>query len=313
MSGKFPINPSFGITFILLIMSFLPVVVMADGTARNGATARLFGHPVERVKGTVAQHDFEPGELEIKRAMVAETQKTSNGGGFQTDVNSQAQTTFGTWFQSGHSGAWFNSSQDGHGLFVEVLADATSPTGMKVLIAWYAFLNGQQVWILAVGPVTEEGYKHFAVMDALIFTGGDFPPFFDSATIVQEAWGTITLQFNGCNAADLSWTTSSAGFTSGQLSLERLTFILDSVCDPDLGGDQLSDDHGNTWQTGTALSTGKAVVGSIEVDGDVDVFALSRTASYWARFRLLRLGETPLRSAPGISFPGKLFRNLVTT
>ncbi len=89
MPDKFPINLNSGITFILSIMSALPGVAVAESSTRNGATARLFGHSMERIEGTEAQHDFEPDDMTIKRALVAETQKSqSSGGKFQMEVSS---------------------------------------------------------------------------------------------------------------------------------------------------------------------------------------------------------------------------------
>ena len=191
------------------------------------------------------------------------------------------EASLGTTVQGGHTGAWYNRAQDGHGLFVEVLSDSSTPTGVRVLLAWYVYLDGQQIWILAEGPVIQEGNRQRVFLDAWIFSGGDFPPFFDPSMVEQDVWGTMTLQFNGCNAAEFTWDTSFPGFTSGQLDLERLSNILNSDCDPDLGGDSgggISDDHGDTWQTATFLRVDVGIDGAIDPQADIDVFELDFTS-----------------------------------
>ena len=215
------------------------------------------------------------------------------------------EASLGTWVQGGHTGAWYNRDQNGHGLFVEILSDSSTPTGVRVLLAWYAYLDGEQIWILAEGPVVQQGNRQKAFLEAWIYSGGDFPPFFDASMVEQDVWGTMSLQFNGCHAADFTWDTSYPGFTSGQLGLERLSTILDSDCDPDLGGDSgggISDDHGNTWQTATFLHPDVGIEGSINPRNDVDVFELDFTS-------ITDLARIQVQTTSGsLDTTGELFR-----
>jgi len=185
--------------------------------------------------------------------------------------------------QGGHSGAWYNVTEPGHGLFIEVLESNDSPTGKQVLVAWYAYLNGQQTWLLGQGNVVaiEGGYK--AMLDAYIYQGNDFPPFYDPEMTVQESWGTMELAFTGCDMANLKWESVFSGFGSGELELRRLTTIADSVCLPGLGGEAKTDDHGDTWQSGTYLTdigrVAQEIKGRLEERGDVDVFVFTLPSS----------------------------------
>lgn len=256
----------------------LLALITAPPSFADEPQALLFGYPVERHETVNVQHDFPLTDTGNSRVSKRKTPGSAPAieaiGG-----NAGIRSSVGTWIQSGHTGAWYNSDQDGHGLFVEVLADSTAPSGMRLLVSWYAYLDGQQVWILAIGPVVEEGAMHVAELDAWIFSGADFPPLFNQNRVVQEFWGTMRLLFNGCMEAELEWATGYSGFTSGQLRLERLSSILDSTCDPALGGDANADDHGDSWQLSTGLSSGDEVSGNIETEGDVDVFTFSVNSS----------------------------------
>lgn len=187
----------------------------------------------------------------------------------------------GTTVQGGHSGAWYNLGQTGHGAFAEVLDDPTSPTGKRMVFAWYAFLNGRQVWILAVGDVMQEAEGQSAVMTAWIYEGNDFPPRFDSNQLEEIPWGEIRMYFIGCDDAVIEWESIIEGYGSGSLEVQRLTTISGTTCDPTLGGLPPPDDHGDTWQTATSfpvrLVYNDSIEGKHENRDDVDVFIFTLT------------------------------------
>ena len=183
------------------------------------------------------------------------------------------------FIQGGHSGAWYDVTQPGHGLFVEVLDDSTSPTGKEVLAAWFAYFDGQQIWLLGQGDVVpvEGGFR--ALLDVSIFEGNDFPPTYDREQTVATDWGDLSLEFQGCDRATLHWNSVVPGYGEGELALRRLSLIADSECIPDLGGETPSDDHGDSWETATYLTgissqTG-LLTGELEFEGDVDVFVFA--------------------------------------
>jgi hypothetical protein len=184
--------------------------------------------------------------------------------------------TIGTFIQGGHSGAWSAPGQSGHGVFAEVIDDDRAASGKRLLIAWFAFFDGRAVWLLASGEVVRDGEGQVARMDAWIYQGNDFPPRYDPALTLEIPWGTILMRFLGCDHAMLYWDSHISNYGSGELDLERLTSISGSSCDPDFGGEDKPDDHGDSWETGTHFAThavyNDAIEGRLESRGDVDVF-----------------------------------------
>jgi hypothetical protein len=187
----------------------------------------------------------------------------------------------GVFIQGGHSGTWYHPVQPGHGLFIEVLDDATSPTGKEVVAAWFAYFGGTQIWLLGQGDVALLDESFTAELEVSIFEGNDFPPRYDPDLTVGSTWGKITLEFHGCDQALMTWESELPEYGDGELSLSRLTRISDSDCIPDLGGGVPSDDHGDTWETATFLtdigSATRARSGALEKNGDVDVFVITLT------------------------------------
>ncbi len=117
----------------------------------------------------------------------------------------------------GFSGSWYNPSQSGHGWFVEVLQGADG--SRRLVVYWYVYQDGVPAWILATGPLNGT----VATMEAFISSGGQFPPDFDGADVVP--WGTMTMYFAPGGTANISWATSYEGFTSGSMSVVRLTSV----------------------------------------------------------------------------------------
>lgn len=190
-----------------------------------------------------------------------------------TAVDAQSS---GTYVQGGHSAAYFDIDQSGHGFFVEVLDDPSSPTGKRLLVAWYAFFEGRQIWLLATGHVVDEGDGQVARMTTWIYEGNDFPPDYDPFFTLEIVWGEMVWWFIGCDQAVVQWDSVMDGYGAGELELRRLTTISGTVCDPDFGGDAADDDHGNVWQTATWFPSKQTyndvIEGNIDYRGDVDVF-----------------------------------------
>ncbi len=190
--------------------------------------------------------------------------------------------TVNNLIQGGHSGSWYDVVQPGHGLFVEVIDSKDSPTGKGVVAAWFAFINGERTWVLGLGDVVPIDGGFRAELDAYVYDGNDFPPYYDPDMTTQISWGTLLLSFTGCDQAMLEWDSTLPEYGSGLLELRRLTSISSSTCIPDLGGEMKQDDHGDSWQSGTYLSDigriVKEVKGKLEENGDVDVFVFTLTS-----------------------------------
>ncbi len=115
----------------------------------------------------------------------------------------------------GTTGAWFDPSQNGHGLFVEVLP------GNRFLAWWFTFnpAGTQQAWFGGVG--TYSGNTAM-ITDVNQTTGGRWIPNFNPSQIVNNHWGTLTFTFTDCNHGRVDFN-SMLGYGSGSMNLMRLT------------------------------------------------------------------------------------------
>lgn len=122
------------------------------------------------------------------------------------------------------SGSWYNLGESGHGLSLEVVDG-----GERLLAYWFTFDDlGNQAWIIGDGMVDETGTS--ATLDALITQGGQFPPAFDPEAVDRVPWGTIRFDFEDCDSAVMSWETGAAGFSDGEMPVERLSTISGFGC-----------------------------------------------------------------------------------
>ena len=122
-----------------------------------------------------------------------------------------------------HSGTWFAAGQSGHGFFVEV---SGPPSTRRMTLAWYAYLDRQQRWMIGNGPVIGDS----ASLDLITTRGGGFPPAFDPAQVVRDPWGSLRFIAIDANRARVQWSSVQAGFGSGELDLVRLTGMLGRSC-----------------------------------------------------------------------------------
>ena len=114
------------------------------------------------------------------------------------------------------SGSWYDPAHDGEGWMVEVLDDE------QAVIYWFSYdQNGKQVWMLGVAE--RDGNNLTADMN--MTSGPKFGESFDPADAVQEPWGTISLQINGCDSAVLDYASVKPEFGSGRLQPERLVSL----------------------------------------------------------------------------------------
>jgi hypothetical protein len=133
-----------------------------------------------------------------------------------------AQGSNGTPVNPSMSASWYNSAESGHGIMLDLL-DAT-----QAWMCWFTFdLDGNASWICALGNISGDT---IVFANAFTVEGGAFPPLFDPQQIAEVPWGSITLEFSGCNSATMSWTTTVPGFQSGNMPLQRLTPLWGVAC-----------------------------------------------------------------------------------
>jgi hypothetical protein len=137
-------------------------------------------------------------------------------------VNLSGELSTNTYqtLQSNHSGSWYNSSQDGHGLVVEILPNQVA------VIYWYVYDNqGNQLWLVGAGQYDEHGVQ--ASMTAS--EGAFFPPNFDSNQVNKYFWGTINLKFTSEHTLSYTWKPKlNSEYSAGALNMEQLTQLINA-------------------------------------------------------------------------------------
>jgi hypothetical protein len=121
------------------------------------------------------------------------------------------------------SGSWYDPDQSGHGFVVEIIEIAGE---LNALVAWYVYLDGEQVWLLGQAPIANDQ----ALIPMMAYAGAQFPPDFVPGDVASTPWGTLSLQFTGADSAQASWTTSQPGYSDGAMDLVRLTELAGHGC-----------------------------------------------------------------------------------
>ena len=122
----------------------------------------------------------------------------------------------------GFTGAWYDPTQSGHGLFVEVLANNA------ILAWWFTFSPaGDQSWFGGVGNYSG---NTATISQTLQTIGGKWIPNFDPTKTTNVAWGTLTLTFTDCNHGRVDFTSNVPGYGTGFMNLTRLTLPTGLTC-----------------------------------------------------------------------------------
>jgi hypothetical protein len=120
------------------------------------------------------------------------------------------------------TGNWFDPTQAGHGLMLEVLSDN------RLLAYWFSFdpAGDSQVWFGGIGTYSD----NVATIPLVVLpSGGHWIPNFDSSAIVLQDWGTLKFTFLSCDHGQVEFT-SGLGYGSGSMNLTRLTQPAGLVC-----------------------------------------------------------------------------------
>ena len=132
--------------------------------------------------------------------------------------------------QNGITGSWYDAANPGFGAHIEILSPATPGGPNRLAFAWYVYNNaGQQRWIVGDGTIAANGTSA-TITNAVFTNGGRFPPNFQSSQVTSRPFGTITLNFTGCNAGSMQFTSTDPEFGSGSVNLTRLTQVHNVPC-----------------------------------------------------------------------------------
>ncbi|MDX2417613.1 MAG: S8 family serine peptidase [Xanthomonadales bacterium] len=114
------------------------------------------------------------------------------------------------------SGSYYDPAQSGHGFVTEVVNIGGV---LHLIVAWYVYLDGEQVWLLGTAPFAND----HAEISLQSRTGAQFPPGFLTGDVVETDWGVLTIDFLGPNNAKAAWVTNQPGYSNGNINLVRLT------------------------------------------------------------------------------------------
>jgi len=154
------------------------------------------------------------------RAVASWSSSVAGFGGGSMEISQLATLSSGA--NGCHSGSYYNTDENGHGLAIEVVM----VSGMETMIvAWYVYLDGQQIWLFGQGPINDG----LATVVLERFSGADFPPDFVAAEVLSQPWGTLTLQFTGDDVA-VSWDSDDPDFADGEMAMIRLTELAGHTC-----------------------------------------------------------------------------------
>jgi serine protease AprX len=123
---------------------------------------------------------------------------------------------------SARSGAWYDPSRSGEGWLLEVFDES------RVALYWFTFdPEGRPAWLMGVGTLDGE---RLSLPQVLRVTGPKFGEDFRSDEVVAASWGSLEVDFAGCNAGVLRYRGDDPGWGSGEREVVRLTRLMGIDC-----------------------------------------------------------------------------------
>jgi hypothetical protein len=147
---------------------------------------------------------------------------SGNGNVYTQDLGKQNSVSS---LSGDYSGQWFDRTQSGHGIVVDVQTIGNDQHFVSML--WFVFVDQQPTWLLGTG-IAQAGSgadagKVVVVMNGVTIQHSTAFPI--GATPTAATWGSIELVFDDSNSGSMRWTSSYPGFNSGMMPLQRLTAL----------------------------------------------------------------------------------------
>ncbi len=165
--------------------------------------------------------------------------------------------------EPGITSAWYDLSHSGEGFLLEMLANNVA------VMYWFTYdANGEQDWYIAAGEVRG---NRIVFPSLLRVSGGEFGPGFDPGKITEEAVGSASFTWTGCDQGDMSY---QIGTQHGRMQLSRLTRVMGIDC----GNPQLPPVHEVAYLSGSwydPTHSGEGYNVEVMVDGRVIVYWFS--------------------------------------
>lgn len=127
-----------------------------------------------------------------------------------------------------HTGSWFDPATSGTGFNIEVANDASNEQGPLLVVYWYDFRDGRQIWATGAEPfdfgASEVTLELISVDEPGQAVDFRTPPDFEAF----ETWGSLTVRFNDCRSGLFRYDTVALG--SGEIEVVRLTLPDQASC-----------------------------------------------------------------------------------
>lgn len=125
-----------------------------------------------------------------------------------------------------HTGTWYDPANPGKGFLIEIAQVDGSSSGPLVVVSWYDFYQGRQIWMIGTAPFAWGASS--VTVPLQISEGAQFGSAFQPGQVVaNNSFGSITLRFSGCGAGTFTYATQ---YGNGTFPVRALTLPTDSVC-----------------------------------------------------------------------------------
>jgi peptidyl-prolyl cis-trans isomerase A (cyclophilin A) len=125
-----------------------------------------------------------------------------------------------------HTGTWFDPANPGKGFLIEIAQVDGSSSGPLVVVSWYDFHQGKQIWMIGTAPFAWGASS--VEVPLQISEGAQFGSAFVPGQVVSNPnFGRITLRFTGCDTGSFTYTTQ---YGNGTFPVKALTLPTDEVC-----------------------------------------------------------------------------------
>jgi len=152
--------------------------------------------------------------------------RTNTGGYDQSIQFKTTSDSLGDPFviEPGTTSAWYDSSHDGEGFMLEILA------GDRAILYWFTYdTEGNQDWYTSVGEIRGNRILFPNLMQS---SGGEFGPGFDPEMVTHKVVGSATFIWSGCDRGAMDWLIDKDGNgrRHGRMDLYRITSVMGIEC-----------------------------------------------------------------------------------
>jgi hypothetical protein len=135
---------------------------------------------------------------------------------------------------TGVSGSWYTPGRSGEGWFIEALDEP------RVLVYWFTYSgeNTSQAWMVGTGTLTD---NNLHIPELYTTSGPGFGDDYDPGDLSLEPWGELSIRFDSCDTAELSFQGPSDSDTR---TINRLTGVPGTLCNVE--ANRLSG-HSGSW------------------------------------------------------------------